>query len=91
MDLPGVPDMMEQDDETEVQSSGGEQFPEDEDPYEKTYIAIDGLDPEDLTDEQIDAIEKSIADTFLLEFQFPITGVRVVAGDSYVIEYDSND
>lgn len=104
LDLPGVPDpapaqegqfAIEDGEErgkehldSDAESGTDDPFPDDESQFEKTYIAIDGLESTELSDEQKDALESSIADLLLLDFQFPITGVRVIAGDSYVVEYD---
>lgn len=98
LDLPGIPDMMEQENpqfndeqEAAAESTDDGEFPEDESRYEKTYVAIDGLDCESLTDEQVDALEKEITNLLLLDFEFPITGVRVIDGEeSYVIEHDNS-
>jgi hypothetical protein len=64
-------------------------FPNDEDKFEKTYIAIDGIDVEDLSDAQIDAIEKEVTDSLLLSLGLPVSDVRVVSGDNYVVEHSA--
>lgn len=100
LDLPGVPDPApaeegqfaiedgEENLDSDAESGTDDPFPDDESQFEKTYIAIDGLESAELSDEQKDALESAFADLLLLDFQFPITGVRVIAGDSYVVEYD---
>jgi hypothetical protein len=87
VDLPGVPEPMaelpaqpeaDEDPDDEITSAspprrdGG-----DEAPFTKTYVAIDGVAPEELTESQKDVIQRELADLCITRFGLPITGVRI--------------
>jgi hypothetical protein len=90
-EFPGlIPDGIEHEDDDESVATGGSPPTDpDEAPYTKTYVAIDGIDAESLSQEQIDALTTEIADAVLLQCNLPASGVRVIAGDSYVVEHDA--
>lgn len=69
--------------------SGDERWPNDESPFTKTYIAIDGIERSEMADEDADKLEREIA-TLMLRGGYPITGVRVIDQETVIIENASN-
>lgn len=63
--------------------------PEDSDEYESptTYIALEGVDPNQISDDQRAEMETMIEDMVILNFSdFPIEGARVITGSENVAE-----
>jgi len=95
-DLPGVPDVItedESDDESEEYAVvAGESDPEkDESPYEKLYVAVDGITAEELSEAELEALRQEVCDFMLLKLQKPITGVRVLSDEANVLVQHNND
>lgn len=62
----------------------------DESPFEKTYVAIDGVLADDLSTQEKEKMEKEIIDLMILDLQVPITDVRVIDDpDTAVMEVDN--
>lgn len=86
------PKRAESHDETEAESvagqeGGGAELPAAND--KQTYISIDGMDGDELPQEDIDIIEKRLTD-FFLTGGYPIEGVRVIT-EREVVEYEPQD
>lgn len=81
-DMPGVPEPLEE------ESTPG--FPNDNDPspFKKFYVAIDGVDKTDFTDDELKTLRGMIIDTLVLDMDKEITGVRMVSDDKNVVEVD---
>lgn len=83
--LPSVPETETLDDNDDPP------FPEDESPFEKTYVAIDGVKPEDFTEAEKERLTVSLIQMMLTDFGKPITDVRVIDEGTNVIEVEVTD
>lgn len=64
--------------------------PEDESPYKKLYVAIDGVEYDDFTQEEREQLQQRLIEYLLMDAGKPITDVRVVADGKGVVEYDED-
>lgn len=83
LDLPGIPEPIDDEPKPDDKPDVPEQVNE-----QTTHIAVDGIDSELLTDAEVDVIEKKVADVLMLDLGKPITGVRVIRGDTGVVEFE---
>lgn len=60
--------------------------------FEKTYVVIDGLDKDELTDEEAERLERHVLEFALTEIDGAMpTGVRVIKDGKGVVEIDYSD
>lgn len=71
-------------------ADGGEE-PPDESIEEVTYVAIEGVKPEDFDETEAERLEVSIINTLLTQLGKPITDVRVIGEDVAVAEMELTD
>lgn len=65
--------------------------PPDEQDEDCTYVAIEGVSPEDFSTDEEERLEVSIINTLLTELGKPITDVRVIGDDVAVAEMEIID
>ena len=51
-----------------------------------TYLALEGVDPSEVTSEDRESIENQIAELLLLNYDYPLEKVRMITEDSDVME-----
>lgn len=71
---------------TSPKGDGPEPPKDDEWPYTKSYIAIDGLSPDEISDEQAEDIRYHLLELLIHEMGLPVGNVRVVR-DKQVVEW----
>lgn len=71
----------------EVVATTQEGFTDEEDPERHSYVAIDGVKPTDISDEQADLIEEHLVTFLLTKTELPVTDVRVIRGDRGAVEF----
>jgi hypothetical protein len=76
--------------EEQAQYDGDPGVPPDESPYKKVYLAIDGIEANDLSESEKDSLERHVIEFLLTDLGKPITGVRVVEDGEGVIEFDTD-
>jgi hypothetical protein len=93
LDLPGVPAEIESDESDDGSHSAEEspRGPEDGDdsPYTKTYVAIDGVEYDDFSEEEREEIERKLKELTIFEQDKQTTGVRVLGDDIAIMEIDT--
>lgn len=67
-----------------------EQHTGDEDPFEKTYVAIDGIEADEIADEDAERLERAVVE-FMLNNGYEISGARVISKDKNVIEFSKDE
>lgn len=82
---------MESESSTDACSLGGNgEPPEDSSPFRKTYIALDGVKPEEIPDADMESLEQKVLQVALQELEIPVEDVRVVSSENTVIEMNTN-
>jgi hypothetical protein len=92
LDLPGVP-AVDESGESDDGSHSAEESPRDpedgdESPFTKTYVAIDGVEYDDFTEEQRREIEQTLKELTIFEQDKQTTGVRVLGNDVAIMEVE---
>lgn len=60
--------------------------------FDKTYVVIDGLDKDELTDDEAERLERHVLEFALTEIDGALpTGVRVIRDGKGVVEIDYSD
>jgi hypothetical protein len=62
----------------------------DEDPFEKTYVAIDGIEAGDISDADSERLERAVVE-FMLNNGYDISGARVISKEKNVVEFEREE
>lgn len=60
-------------------------------PFNKTYIALEGLTEDEIDDEDIESIERKLRHFTVMKLNLPVENVRVVSSDKNVVEIFKSD
>jgi hypothetical protein len=88
-DLPGIPDMdFDEQAPANTPTGGNPDGGGSRDSDSHTYVAIDGIESDDLSDDEVDTLEKVVANVMMLDLDKPITGVRVIRNGRGAVEFN---
>jgi hypothetical protein len=76
--------------EVEARSEPEQEEPDDDAPFAKTYIALDGITVDDFTEGDKETLKKELAN-LLLTNGYPLEGVRILSEEANVIEVGKRD
>jgi hypothetical protein len=76
--------------EIEARSEPEDEEPDDDAPFAKTYIALDGVTVDDFTEGDKETLKKELAN-LLLTNGYPLEGVRILSEEANVIEVGKRD
>lgn len=62
----------------------------DDDPFDKTYLAIDGVTADEISDEDVEQLERAVVE-LMLKRGYSVSGARVISTEKNVIELDQEE